>query len=136
MNLWTPKLPSRMPQMPAAILFEARELTADGGELIVGGTLEIGGPADFNSATSSGKVLSGFHSSAPSICTSVSARRRFSAIHFRICSMLTGPYCWPSAPMNLYITCLSVANQPAAVLKFSHYILPGGFVIRGGMFDS
>src|SRR5579871_2725388 len=117
-----------IPQTPAAILFEARGFGRTDGRAagpMVGGT-------DFNSATSSGKELAGFHSAAPSVWTRVSARMRFSAIHRRICSRLTGPYCWPSAPMILYIARLSFWNEPATVCGICYYILGGGFVMCGG----
>src|SRR3569833_1166619 len=62
---------------------------------MVGGTDRV--------SENSGKALSGFQSVVPSACTSVSARTRFSAIQRRIWSPLMGPYCWPSAPIILYI---------------------------------
>src|SRR5439155_23920799 len=96
MNLWTPRLPIRTPQMPAGILVEARELAAGGNGAIVGGIF-LGSPEN------SGKVLSGFHSAAPSAWISVCPLARCSASQRRISSALTGPYCLPSDPMILYI---------------------------------
>src|ERR1017187_8795134 len=95
-----PSEPSRIPQMPAGILLDARDATADGGAAIGGGTA-------FSPDANSENEPSGFHSWEPSTCTELWALTRFSAIQRRISSTLTGPYGRPSVPMILYITCLS-----------------------------
>src|ERR1039457_5034133 len=119
MNLWTPSPPSRMPQMPAGILFEARVPGGYGGSAIVGGAAADAG-GGFKSAANSGKDPSGFQSWVPSACTRVWAFARFSAIQVRSCSALTGPYCWPSFPTILYIVCLYdpvLTEKPAEVTR-------------------
>src|ERR1035437_8500852 len=122
MNLWTPSEPRRMPQMPAGILLDARGTGAQGGGVMVGGTVaETGG--GFRSAVNSGSEPSGFQSWAPSGCTSVWAFARFSVIQPRSCSALTGPYCWPSFPMILYMFSILMAvltEIPAKVTQGSH----------------
>src|ERR1700690_4637156 len=116
-----PSEPSKIPQMPAGILLDARAATAEGGGA-------IGGSAGFNPAANSAKDPSGFHSWEPSICTRVWALTRWSAIQRRISSAFTGPYCRPSAPTILYIMCLSGFN--CGHESFGGW--PGQSVIRGG----
>jgi hypothetical protein len=112
--------------MPAGILLDARDATADGGGAIGGGTA-------FSSEANSENEPSGFHSGLPSACTSVWALARLSAIQRRISSALTGPYCWPSTPTILYITRLSGFGLPSQKFHESFGGWPGKSVIRGGM---
>src|SRR5208283_1201755 len=103
MNLCTPREPMRIPHTPAAILLEARGSLwlAVGNGPTGDGVKATGG--DFASAANSGKETSGFHSWLPSSWTRVWALTRFSPSQRLICSALTGPYGWPSAPIILYI---------------------------------
>src|SRR3954453_4723124 len=103
MNLWIPRLPRRIPQMPAGIFVEARFAGRGGDWAMLGGGPHRGGGA-LSSDANSGNELSGFQSEDPSAWARVSPRRRFSASQRRICSTLTGPYSFPSAPTILYIT--------------------------------
>src|SRR2546423_1412584 len=64
----------------------------------------------------SGYSESGFHSVVPSSSIRVCALARPSAIHWRNCSVLIGPYSLPSAPMILYMRRLCPEN-PQRVKK-------------------
>jgi hypothetical protein len=73
--------------------------------LTIGGAKAGGaeGVAERASANSA-NVLNGLHSWLPSAWMRVWLFARRSAIHWRSCSTVTGPYGWPSAPMILYMT--------------------------------
>ena len=85
------------PIAPKTKLVIAKPFVRVGTETRSGGFSMTGG------AKSSGNSTSGFQSGLPTGCTKVCAVARPSAIHWRNCSSVTGPYILPSVPISLYM---------------------------------
>ena len=83
------------PIAPKTKLVIAKPFVRVGTETRSGGFSMTGG------AKSSGNSTSGFQSGLPTGCTKVCAVARPSAIHWRNCSSVTGPYILPSVPISL-----------------------------------
>src|SRR4051812_21171943 len=97
----TDRIPSTSPVVASACV---RRI----GTPIIGPGVAIGGAAGpeadvVKKRESSGTVPAVCQLVPPSTSTLVSAFTRPSAIHWRNCSVVTGPYSLPSAPMILYM---------------------------------
>src|SRR3954469_1270628 len=67
------------------------------------GAGDEGVPLAARASANSGNAESGFQSVPGSDCALVAALARPAAIQALSCSAVTGPYCWPSLPIILYM---------------------------------